>query len=507
MADARANKNGQCQTVYWVKPTLSTSSLRSLPASAASSLPPPSIRHYSSTATYKGEWRANQRHGYGTLSTSSWTYEGEFQAGKQCGQGQLFLRQSDNSTHRAYSGDWKNGRRDGVGVYFYTDGSRYEGQWQEGLRHGNGTLFFPSGDTYTGGWDRGQQSGFGSLVKVNGDVYEGMYVRGRREGQGMYYYSEKDKMFDGEWVNDQPITGVILAARDFFQQQRQQQAEEAAAAGEVSGSGFRPAGDGGRFSLSRPTTAAMLEVSRLVLAADEVEQIPPLELVAPDALLAQQLTHIAINRAPLRALTALPPLSSLYTPTTLALLRSLFDEQLAHNAKQQLHPPPTRLIQCDQLQQLIGAKWSHEGKRGRAAKPTDDEVHTALAQFSKADGAKGRVERENDGMTEVETADTIGWSSAVYVLWLVEQQRRAAQVAERQEMDRQAEEMAVRLSGRRETATATVEEQKEQLISDAVVSDRAVVGQFESELAEGTVEDVPVVEASQATLFNAESDQ
>ena len=503
VADTRANKSGQCQTVYWVKPTLSTSSLRSLPASAALSLPPPSIRHYSTTTTYKGEWLANQRHGYGTLTTSGWIYEGEFQAGKQCGQGQLFLRQPDGSTHRAYSGDWQRGKRHGVGVYFYTDGSRYEGQWQAGLRHGNGTLFFPSGDTYTGGWDRGQQSGFGSLVKVNGDVYEGMYVRGRREGQGMYYYSDKDKMFDGEWVNDQPITGVILAARDFFQQQRQQQQVDEAAGSEQ----MRPASAGGRFSLSRPTTAAMLEVSRMVMAADETEQIPPLELVAADGILAQQLTHIASTRAPLRALTALPPLSSLYPPTTLTLLRSLFDNQLARNARQQLHPPPTSLIHCAEVKLLIEAKWSHEGRRGRAAKSTDEEVSTALAQLSKADGASDRVERENDGTTEAETADTIGWSDAVYVVWLIEQQRRTADVVAGEERDRQAEQIAQRLSSRRETATAKAEEQKEQLVGEAINSLGAVAVDVESEPVEGGIDDVPATETSHAALFEPSVDK
>ena len=500
VADARANKSGQCQTVYWVKPTPSNSSLRSLPASVASTLPPPSIRQYSTVTTYKGEWRGNQRHGYGTLTTRGWIYEGEFEAGKQSGQGQLLLKQTDGSTHRAYSGDWRNGRREGVGVYFYTDGSRYEGQWQGGLRHGNGTLFFPSGETYTGGWDRGQQSGFGSLVRLNGDVYEGSYVRGRREGAGMYYYREREQMFDGEWVDDQPVTGVILAARDFFTQQRQQQADDS-----TGGAGqSRPVSAGGRFSLSRPTTAAMLEVSRLVMEADGAEQIPPLELVEPDAILAQQLTQIAISRAPLRALTKLPPLLSLYPPATLTLLRSLFDDQLTRNAKQHLHPPPTRLIRCSQVARIIAAKWSSEGRRGRAAQLSDREVDAALAQLSKADGAAGRVECERDGMTEAEAGDTIGWSGAVYVVWLLEQQRRATEAAEREERERQAEQVAQKLSSRREVATAVVEEQKEQFVPGTVVSGGAVeVEDAEDEAMQAAVEDAPVTETSQAALFDA----
>ena len=392
-------------------------------------------------------------------------------------------------------------------MYFYTDGSRYEGQWHAGLRHGNGTQFFLSGDTYTGGWDRGQQSGFGSLVKVNGDVYEGMYVRGRREGQGMYYYRDKDKMFDGEWVDDQPVTGVILAARDFFQQQRQQQQSEE---GVNSTQGSRPSTEGGRFSLSRPTTAAMLEVSRMVMEVGEAEQIPALELVAPDAILAQQLTQIANNRAPIRALTALPPLSSLYPPPTLTLLRSLFDDQLALNAKQQLHPPPTDLIHCNQLKPLIQTKWIREGKRGRISQLNDNEVDAALAQLNKATAANatgsasvGGLAAEEDGMGEIGGVERLGWSELVYAVWLVEQQRRVEEAVGREERERQVSEMAARMSGRTASATPVkVEEQKEQLVGDSVVSNSVAV-EVESDSTDCAVEDVPAAETSQPEVFNA----
>lgn len=35
-----------------------------------------------------------------------------------------------------------------------------------------------------------------------------------REGQGSYYYHSKNKLFVGEWVNDQPKTGVYTEVED-----------------------------------------------------------------------------------------------------------------------------------------------------------------------------------------------------------------------------------------------------------------------------------------------------
>ncbi|RYY84830.1 hypothetical protein EON63_08540 [archaeon] len=43
-----------------------------------------------------------------------------------------------------YVGDWKDGRRHGLGVYYYNDGDRYEGEWRNDERHGRGTMFYGS---------------------------------------------------------------------------------------------------------------------------------------------------------------------------------------------------------------------------------------------------------------------------------------------------------------------------------------------------------------------------
>jgi hypothetical protein len=43
---------------------------------------------------------------------------------------------------------------------------------------------------------------FNIFFRRNGDHFEGKWVNDKREGQGSYFYSTKNKVFVGEWVND-----------------------------------------------------------------------------------------------------------------------------------------------------------------------------------------------------------------------------------------------------------------------------------------------------------------
>lgn len=52
------------------------------------------------------------------------------------------------------------------------------------------------------------------LTKRNGDHFEGHWVNDMREGQGSYYYHAKNKLFVGEWVNDQPKVGIYTEVED-----------------------------------------------------------------------------------------------------------------------------------------------------------------------------------------------------------------------------------------------------------------------------------------------------
>jgi hypothetical protein len=49
-----------------------------------------------------------------------------------------------------YKGNFKQGMRDGYGVFFYSTGARYAGQWVANVKQGEGTFTFEDGSVYEG---------------------------------------------------------------------------------------------------------------------------------------------------------------------------------------------------------------------------------------------------------------------------------------------------------------------------------------------------------------------
>ena len=54
-----------------------------------------------------------------------------------------------------------NGKREGFGKYYYTNGDYYEGQWKNGYKHGKGKVFYENGTIkYEGEWIYGERERF-----------------------------------------------------------------------------------------------------------------------------------------------------------------------------------------------------------------------------------------------------------------------------------------------------------------------------------------------------------
>ena len=49
-----------------------------------------------------------------------------------------------------YDGEWKGNNRDGWGVQTWKDGARYEGEWLYNKAHGKGMFFHVDGDIFEG---------------------------------------------------------------------------------------------------------------------------------------------------------------------------------------------------------------------------------------------------------------------------------------------------------------------------------------------------------------------
>jgi len=115
---------------------------------------------------------------------------------------------------REYTGDWFEDKKHGRGTFFFKNSDRYDGYWVNGMPQGEGRMIYANGNIYEGQWHEGKRNGYGVLTKRNGDHFEGHWVNDKREGQGSYFYSDKNKLFVGEWVDDQPKTGVYTEVED-----------------------------------------------------------------------------------------------------------------------------------------------------------------------------------------------------------------------------------------------------------------------------------------------------
>ncbi|ETP54039.1 hypothetical protein F442_01149 [Phytophthora nicotianae P10297] len=182
--------------------------------------------------TYSGQWRANVFHGTGKYTDAEGNiYEGEFVQGKKHGVGKLIAPvdlPSDSTVHhltQQYSGEWRDGCREGLGDAVFSDGSRYSGQWKDDLQEGEGTFTSTQDDRYVGQWHRGCREGPGVLtIGSSGVIKEGQWCRdepmdgewtitfpdgskftgecvgGRPHGRGICKYAGGD-LYDGMWVH------------------------------------------------------------------------------------------------------------------------------------------------------------------------------------------------------------------------------------------------------------------------------------------------------------------
>lgn len=160
-----------------------------------------------SGAVYRGEWHNDEKCGFGTqTNTGGSKYDGEFHANLYHGSGTLFVRRG-NKRVKQYVGNWTYGKMNGFGTYFYENGDIYKGNWQDNKRLGQGKLEYLNGDYYEGEWANDLQRGFGTLYLANGNVFEGLFRDGLKDGPGRFFYAATKKVYEGEWVEDEPRCG------------------------------------------------------------------------------------------------------------------------------------------------------------------------------------------------------------------------------------------------------------------------------------------------------------
>ena len=82
---------------------------------------------------------------------------------------------SEEYENGRYFGELKNGKKDGKGVYYYSNGDRYEGDWKAGLRDGKGVYYYSNGERYEGDFKEDKFTGRGVFHYKDGTREMGDY--------------------------------------------------------------------------------------------------------------------------------------------------------------------------------------------------------------------------------------------------------------------------------------------------------------------------------------------
>ena len=76
-----------------------------------------------------------------------------------------------------YEGEYKNGKREGKGVYHYKTGEVYDGEWVDGIREGKGTFIWEDGSKWEGTFHDNEMDGEGTFYDGQ-DSYPAKYSAG-----------------------------------------------------------------------------------------------------------------------------------------------------------------------------------------------------------------------------------------------------------------------------------------------------------------------------------------
>lgn len=112
-----------------------------------------------------------------------------------------FQKESIEDEDGIYQGQTCNGRKHGLGKYYFKNGNIYEGQMYKGVMQGRGKYTWANQNVYEGTFLNDKMTGNGKLVFANGDVYEGQFINNRACGNGKMV-SHNGDAYEGHFMNN-----------------------------------------------------------------------------------------------------------------------------------------------------------------------------------------------------------------------------------------------------------------------------------------------------------------
>ena len=141
---------------------------------------------------YSGEFKNDKKHGEGVYTFSNnhnIEYRGEFKNDKFHGEGTL------TSKTGVYKGMFKNGKKNGYGSFSHGPQSthpkdRYVGEFKDDKYHGYGSYYWGhepfEKEMYMGYWENNKRSGYGVNYYNNGNRYYGNWKNDKWHGYGTH---------------------------------------------------------------------------------------------------------------------------------------------------------------------------------------------------------------------------------------------------------------------------------------------------------------------------------
>ena len=145
--------------------------------------------------SYEGEWKNGKRDGIGLLTKKDIaTFMGEFVEDKVNGFGKFIVENECD-----YIGYWKDSKVNGYGIYNNKGIRSYKGNWKNDEQNGFGIEKLPKIE-YTGEFVNGNKEGYG-IMNIKNAKYEGQISNGNINGIGTFTFDDKRK-YQGEFVNN-----------------------------------------------------------------------------------------------------------------------------------------------------------------------------------------------------------------------------------------------------------------------------------------------------------------
>ena len=145
--------------------------------------------------SYEGEWKNCKRDGLGIyIKKNVAKFIGYFIEDQVEGFGKLTDRNGD-----VYIGYWLNSQASGFGIYTRKKIISFKGYWKNDKQDKFGIEVWPKFD-YIGDYSNGVKEGYG-IMNIKGGIYEGEMKGGNFNGIGKFTFNNK-RRYEGEFINN-----------------------------------------------------------------------------------------------------------------------------------------------------------------------------------------------------------------------------------------------------------------------------------------------------------------